>query len=65
MIEPRYYGLIELSFSGAVALGIGIWQYLSVSRSIAADKAKRLAQPPDASPEGAGHTIGEHRLDDR
>ncbi len=59
MIDPKYYGLIELTFSGAVALGIGLWQYVSVSRSIAADKKR------DTSPESARHPVGEHRLDDR
>lgn len=59
MIDPKYYGLIELTVSGAIALTIGIWQYVSVTRSIAADKRDR-----DASPEGAGHPVGEHRLDD-
>jgi len=53
-----YAGLIELSVSGAIALGIGIWQYVSVSRSIAKDKADK------ASPDRAGHAVGEHRLDD-
>lgn len=57
----HYAGLIELTFSGVVALGIGIWQYVSVSREIAADKRKKA----DASPESTGHAVGEHRLDDR
>jgi hypothetical protein len=56
----HYAGLIELSFSGAVAMGIGIWQYVSVSRDIASDRKKR-----DISPESTGHAVGQHRLDDR
>ena len=57
----QYAGLIELSFTGAVALTIGIWQYISVSREIAADKRKKAEE----SPERPGHPVGEHRLDDR
>ncbi|MGJ3649135.1 hypothetical protein ACLB0R_11750 [Sphingomonas sp. GlSt437] len=55
----KYYGLIELTFSAIVALGFGGWQYWSVTRSIAKDKADRAG-----SPEDAGHAVGQHRLDD-
>jgi hypothetical protein len=58
MIDPRYYGLIELLLVGAMAMGLGIWQLVSVNRSIARDREKR-------SDDGAGHSVGEHRLDDR
>ena len=37
----------------------GIWQLVSINREIAKDRRKRDL------PEGAGHPIGEHRLDDR
>ena len=33
-------GFIEIIFSGAVALGFGVWQLWSVNREIAKDKAK-------------------------
>lgn len=54
-----YAGLIELSFTGAVAIGIGLWQYISVNREIAKDKRAR-----EASPDSAGHPVGEHREHD-
>ncbi len=34
------FGLLELLFSGAVALGFGFWQLWSVNREIAKDKEK-------------------------
>lgn len=34
MIDPRYYGLVELVIFGAIALGIGFWQLWSVSRDL-------------------------------
>lgn len=58
MIDPRYYGLIELLLVGAMALGIGIWQLVSVNREIGRDRQK----PSDDS---ARHPVREHRLDDR
>lgn len=57
MIDPAYYGLIELLLVGATALGLGIWQLVSVRREIARDR--------ETSEERARHPIGEHRLDDR
>lgn len=58
MIDPRYYGLIELLLVGAMALGIGIWQLISVNREIGRDRQQR-------SDDGARHPVREHRLDDR
>lgn len=40
MIDPKYYGLIELVIFGAIALGIGFWQLRSVNRDIARSKAE-------------------------
>ena len=54
-----YFSLMDMAIVGVPALAIGIWQLVSVNREIARDKAKR------ESPEGAGHSVGEHRLDDR
>jgi hypothetical protein len=34
MIDPRYYGLIELILVGGIALGIGFWQLRSVDREL-------------------------------
>ena len=57
----RYFSLFDLLIGAVPALGIGIWQLVSINREIARDKA---ARPPD-SPESPGHAVGEHRLDDR
>lgn len=32
MIDPKYYGLIELLLFGAIAIGFGIWQLRSLKR---------------------------------
>lgn len=32
MIDPSYYGLIELALFGAIAIGIGIWQLRSLKK---------------------------------
>jgi len=44
VIDPKYYGLIELLVFGAIALGIGFWQLYSVNRDIARSKADAEAQ---------------------
>jgi hypothetical protein len=30
VIDPRYYGLVEMGFTGAVVLGFAFWQLWSV-----------------------------------
>jgi hypothetical protein len=30
MIDPHYYGLVELLLSGAIVLGLGAWQLWQV-----------------------------------
>jgi hypothetical protein len=30
MIDPKYYGLVEMGFTGAVVLGLAFWQLWSV-----------------------------------
>lgn len=62
-MEERFYSLIEMGFTALVVFGVGIWQLVSINRSIARDKAAKDAAPP-ASPEGAGHAVGEHGLHD-
>jgi hypothetical protein len=67
-MNPDHYALVEMGFVGIVVLGIAIWQLVSVSREIARDKARgkmSAPEPADRSPEGAGHPVREHRLDDR
>jgi ABC-type phosphate transport system permease subunit len=60
-MSDSYMGFLDLAIAGIPALVFGIWQLISVNREIARDKAKKEAR----SPEGAGHAVGEHRLDDR
>lgn len=60
------FGLLDMAIAGVPALAFGIWQLVSINREIAKDRKKPPPPPPDAaSPKGAGHPIGEHRLDDR
>lgn len=60
-----YMGLLDLAIAGIPALAFGIWQLVSINREIARDRAKGGAKAAPRSPEGAGHPVGEHRLDDR
>lgn len=62
MMDPQYYSVVEMVFSGAIVLGFGVWQLISINREIARDKA---AKADTGSAEGSGHPVGEHRLDDR
>ena len=55
MIDPKYYGLIEMVFFGVVVLGFAGWQLWSV----------RDAGSGKSLPEDARHPEGEHRADDR
>ena len=55
-------GLIELTLSGALGLGFCIYQYVAITRDIARGKREK---DDAASTTGAGHSHGEHRLDDR
>lgn len=41
------FGWIEMVVFGGVALGIGVWQLVSVNREIAKDKAKKDAGGKD------------------
>jgi hypothetical protein len=41
------FGWIEMVVFGGVALGIGVWQLVSVNREIAKDKAKKDAARQD------------------
>lgn len=45
MIDPHYYGLIELIIVGALALGFGGWQLWSVNRELKRGRDKD-ADPP-------------------
>jgi len=60
-------GLLDLMIAGAPVIIFCVWQLVSVNRAIAKDRTAkdRPTRPDAASPEGAGHPVGEHRLDDR
>lgn len=57
----KWLSLMDMAIVAIPALGIGIWQLVSINREIARDKRNKEEQ----SPERAGHPVGEHRLDDR
>ena len=57
-------GLLDLAIAGVPVILFCVWQLVSVNREIARDKAAK-APRDDVSPKGAGHAVGEHRLDDR
>jgi hypothetical protein len=46
MIDPHYYGLVELVVVGALALGIGAWQLRSVNRDIKRREEEEGKDPP-------------------
>ena len=60
-MDSKWFSLMDLAIVAVPALGIGIWQLVSINREIARDKKAKA----DASPEGSGHSVREHRLDDR
>ena len=60
MMHSKWFSFLDMAIVAIPALGIGLWQLVSINREIARDKAKK-----DSSPEGPGHAVGEHRLDDR
>lgn len=59
--NPGLVALLDMAIVGVPTVVFIVWQLVSINREIARDKAAKA----DDSPEGAGHPIGEHRLDDR
>ncbi len=51
-MEP-YYGLIELTFSGGVVLGLAIWELIRVRRTLREDEARQAdeSRSADGSPD--------------
>ena len=47
-MNPDNYGLVEMVFVLALALGFGGWQLWSVNRDIAKDKARKAAEDDDS-----------------
>ena len=62
-MDMKYFSLFDMVIVGVPVLVIGVWQLVSVNREIAKDKAAKAAKRE--SPEGAGHSVRQHRLDDR
>lgn len=56
-MDPAYYGIVELGFTGLVVLGFAGWQLWSVNRELRRDRRD--------SADRARHAIGEHAPDDR
>lgn len=61
-MQASSVSLFDMAICGVPAVAFAIWQIVSVSREIAKD---RQAPPERASPDRAGHSVGQHRLDDR
>ena len=61
-MDSRYFSLLDMAIVAVPVFVIAIWQLVSVNREIARDIT---AKTDAASPEGTGHPVGEHRLDDR
>ncbi len=58
-----YFALLDMAIVGVPTIVFVIWQLVSINREIARDRREKAER--DASPERAGHPVGEHRLDDR
>ena len=63
-MDDKTFGLLDLAIAGVPALAFGIWQLVSVNREIAKDKRAKAASQAKGSPEGSGHPVGQHGLDD-
>ena len=60
----EHFGWVEMVLVGTFGLGFGVWQLWSVNREIARDKQAKDRAAADSAA-GAGHSVGEHELDDR
>lgn len=50
MIDPKYYGLVELVLVAGLALGFGVWQLRSVNKALA--ESRRDAEAEDGKDPG-------------
>ncbi len=57
-MSGSYFSFFDMAIAGVPVLAFCIWQLISINRELARDKAKA------DSPEGTGHAVGEHGLDD-
>lgn len=61
-MDPKYYALVELTFTGAVVLGFCFWQLRSVNRELREDRKKQQDRAPSDTEQkprrmpGASHT---------
>jgi hypothetical protein len=62
-MNMSYFTLFDMATVGVPSIAFCVWQLISVNREIARDKAAKAAR--ESLPEGAGHAVGEHGLDDR
>jgi len=44
-MDPWIFGILDGALVGFVVLGWGIWQYVSINREIARDKAQKQIDP--------------------
>jgi hypothetical protein len=65
MMQAGAVSLFDMAICGIPAVAFAIWQIVSVSHEIARDRQARPVVPERASPDGTGHPVGQHRLDDR
>jgi hypothetical protein len=63
-VNPRWFSLLDMAIVGVPAILFVVWQLVSINREITRDKAANDT-PEGRSPEGSGHPVREHRLDDR
>lgn len=60
-MSSSYFTMFDMAISGIPALIFCVWQLISVNREIAKDKAAKEAKLREsASPDDAGHAVGEH-----
>lgn len=58
-MSGSYFSIFDMAIAGVPVLAFCLWQLVSINREIAKDKRS------SDSPERPGHSVGEHRLDDR
>ena len=64
-MNNKYFSLLDMAIVGVPVTVFCIWQLISVNREIAKDKKANSDSQKGKLPEGSGHPVGEHRLDDR
>jgi len=57
-MDPWLFGILDGALVAVVALGLGVWQYVSVTREIARDRAQKQS---DANSPLGGSGVAEKR----